>query len=100
MATAAATHHDLIALMAESLHERAAYIVEHADTIGVRVKHPYSDQWADVRLSQLTTKSAIREAFRLLLRSETPVRKVGGRPIGEDIPPARSGDADPAAGDG
>lgn len=66
---------DLIALTAEALHERAAYIVEHSREIGVRVK--IGERWEDYPLSELRGSMAISEAFRLLMRAEVPHRKVG-----------------------
>jgi hypothetical protein len=71
----ALSHHDLIALTAEALHERAAYIIEHAREIGVRVR--IGDRWEDYPLSELRGSMAISEALRLLLRAEVPHRKVG-----------------------
>jgi hypothetical protein len=70
--------HDLIELTAEALHERAAYIVDHAETIGVR-HEVEPGKWIDLRLTvlaQLNPRAAFREAFRLLLRAEIPHRRV------------------------
>jgi hypothetical protein len=91
MGTAPASHHDLIEMTAEALHKRAAYIVEHLDSLQVRVKDRTGHKYQSVYIRQLGIRSAIREAFRLLLGSE--VRAPGERA-------ARSGDADPAAGEG
>jgi hypothetical protein len=57
----------LIALVSEVIHERAEYILEHLAEIGVRVED--GDSWRDCKLAALRPELAVREAFRLLLRS-------------------------------
>ena len=69
------TELDLIVLTAQVLAERAAYIVEHTDSIGVRVRGS-EGRWTNQFLADLPPDIAIREAFRLLLRAEVPHRKV------------------------
>jgi hypothetical protein len=70
------TNLDLMHLTAEALHERAAYIVEHAKAIPVRVKLEDSGCFTNLILTELPARVAIREAFRLLLRAEVPHRRV------------------------
>jgi hypothetical protein len=54
------------------LPERAAYIIEHADSIMVSVK--IADKRETYALSDLRGRMAIREAFRMLIRAEVPHR--------------------------
>jgi hypothetical protein len=63
---------DLMNLTAAALHERAAYILDNADSIPVRVK--VDGRWQDLYLTELPSHLAVREAFRLLLRAPVPVR--------------------------
>lgn len=60
-------------LTKQSLEQRAAYIVKYADAIGVRIQGS-DGRWTDSRLADLPAGVAIREAFRVLLRAEVPVR--------------------------
>jgi len=76
---------DLMHLTAEALHERAEYIVEYAETIGVRWEAE-PGRWHNVNLAVLLQKNpprGLREAFRLLLRAEVPHRRVR---VEEDSP--------------
>jgi len=66
---------DLVELTAAALHERAAYIVDHADDIGVRVR--FEGRWQDFTLTEIPSlKLLLSEAFRLLLRAEVPHRRI------------------------
>jgi hypothetical protein len=65
---------ELMHLTATTLHERAAYIVANADAIGVRIH--IGGRPENLILAELPAQIAIREAFRLLLRAETPHRKL------------------------
>jgi hypothetical protein len=70
--------HDLIKLTAEALHERAAYISEYAETIGVRYEAE-PGRWQNMNLAVMLQRNphkGLREAFRLLLRAEVPHRKL------------------------
>jgi hypothetical protein len=58
----------------DALKTRMAYLIEHADSIYVRVK--IGERWEDYPLSELRGEMAISEAFRLLLRDEVPHRKI------------------------
>ena len=53
----------------DAIHERAAAIAYYAANIGVRVE--LDGRWQNAYLADLPAAVAIREAFRLLLRSPT-----------------------------
>jgi hypothetical protein len=60
-----------------ALDLRAAYIVEHAAAIYVRVETVVGlGRYQTYALSELHGTQAIREAFRLLLRQEMPHGKI------------------------
>jgi hypothetical protein len=65
---------DLVILVSRTLAERAAYIAENADAIGVRIE--LEGRWQNKSLSELPTAYALVEGFRLLLRAEQPHRKI------------------------
>lgn len=83
---------DLMNLTAAALHERAAYIVQNAESIGVRIKREGCLE--SVFLAELPPRAAIREAFRLLLRAEVPVRSLTRAAISDRID-TRSTEAKP-----
>lgn len=87
MGTAPLIRPVLIATTAEALHERAAYLVDHLDTI--RMSHEVNPgDFRRLTLSvvfQRNPQKALREAFRLLLGA---------------APPSREPEADQAAGEG
>ncbi len=63
---------DLMRLTAEALHERAAYIIEHAETIFVRYESE-PGRWQNMNLAVILQRNphkGLSEAFRLLLRAE------------------------------
>ena len=68
------TNHELTTLISATLSERAAYIAQYADAIGVRVE--LEGRWQNKMLSELPTPYVLVEAFRLLLRAEQPHRKI------------------------
>ena len=69
-------------LTINGLRKRAANMVEHAGSIGVRVQGS-EGRWTNEFLADLPGAIAIREAFRLLLDHEGPIhRRV--KPEGSD----------------
>ena len=68
------TNHELTTLISATLNERAAYIAQYADAIGVRIE--LEGRWQNKMLSELPTAYALLEGFRLLLRAEQPHHKI------------------------